>query len=71
MTIEARARLVDAAAAKEQRWKEEWRQFYPDPDATYLLIAVTPTRLEVVNYRRGVVGDTATWRVPAVEFDRR
>ena len=68
VTVEGTARLVDDAAEKERRWKDEWAPFYPDRDATYLLIAVTPIRLEVVNYRIGVVGDSATWRVPAVEF---
>lgn len=71
VTIEGTARLVDTAAEKARRWKDEWAQFYTDRVATYLLIAVTPSRLEVVNYRHGVVGDSATWRVPAVEFDPR
>jgi len=68
VTIEGTARLVDDAVEKERRWKEEWTPFYPDRAATYLLIAVTPERLKVVNYRLGVVGDTETWRVPALEF---
>lgn len=67
--IEGTARLVDDAVEKARRWKDEWAQFYTDRAATYLLIAVTPVRLEVVNYRRGVVGDSATWKVPAVSFD--
>ncbi|MDH3457721.1 MAG: pyridoxamine 5'-phosphate oxidase family protein [Gemmatimonadota bacterium] len=71
VTIEGTARLVDDTAETAHRWKDEWAEFYPDRAATYLLIAVTPSRLEVVNYRRGVVGDSATWRVPAVEFDRQ
>lgn len=69
VTIEGTARLVDDAVEKARRWKDEWAQFYTDRAATYLLIAVTPVRLEVVNYRRGVVGDSATWKVPAVSFD--
>lgn len=68
VTIEGTARLVDDAGEKDRRWKDEWARFYPDRAATYLLIAVTPVRLEVVNYRRGVMGDSTTWRVPALEF---
>ena len=68
VTIEGRARLVDDDGEKKRRWKDEWAPFYPDRARTYLLIVVRPERLEVVNYRRGVMGDTATWRVPAVEF---
>ena len=70
VTLEGRARLVDDSLEKETRWKEEWAPFYPDRSATFLLIAVTPVRMEVVNYRRGVIGDSATWRVPALEFAR-
>lgn len=69
VVIEGTARLVDDPVQKELRWKEEWEAFYADREATYLLIAISPERLEVVNYRAGVVGDSVTWRVPAVEFD--
>jgi general stress protein 26 len=71
VTIAGRARLVDDPIERERRWKSEWEAFYTDREATYLLIAVTPERLEVVNYRAGVAGDSVTWGVPAVEFDRR
>ncbi len=67
VTIEGTARLVDDADQKARRWKDEWARFYADRDADYLLIAVEPSRLEVVNYRQGVMGDSATWRVPAIE----
>jgi len=70
VTLEGRARLVDDSLEKETRWKEEWAAFYPDRGAAFLLIAVTPVRMEVMNYRRGVIGDSATWRVPVLEFAR-
>jgi general stress protein 26 len=68
VSIEGTARLVDDPAEKDRRWKEEWSPFYPDRDATYLLIAITPARMEVLNYRLGIMGDSITWGVPAVEF---
>jgi general stress protein 26 len=71
VTIAGSARLVDDPVEKERRWKSEWEAFYPDREETYLLIAVTPERLEVVNYRAGVAGDSASWGVPAVEFERQ
>jgi general stress protein 26 len=70
VSLAGTARLVDDAAEKARRWKDEWRRFYADREADYILIAVTPSRLEIVNYRPGVVGDSATWRAPAVEFVR-
>jgi general stress protein 26 len=68
VSIEGTARLVDDPAEKDRRWKEEWAGFYPDRASTYLLISITPARMEVVNYRLGVMGDSITWKVPAVEF---
>jgi len=68
VSIEGTARLVDDSVEKDRRWKEEWAAFYPDRAATYLLIAIKPVRLEVVNYRLGVMGDSITWEVPAVDF---
>ena len=68
VTIMGTARLVDDPAEKARRWKTEWDQFYPDRDREYLLIAVTPRRMEVIDYGRGIAGDPETWTVPAVEF---
>ena len=68
VTIAGRARLVDDKIEKQKRWKEEWKGFYPDRDASYLLVAVTPERLEVLSPSRGIGNDPVTWRPPAVEF---
>ena len=68
-SIDGTARLVDDAEEKALRWKTEWEQFYPDRETSYLLIEVTPLRLEVVNYTRGVVGKPKTWLPPSVEFN--
>ncbi|NNG17584.1 MAG: pyridoxamine 5'-phosphate oxidase family protein [Gemmatimonadales bacterium] len=68
VTIYGVARLVDDPAEKARRWKPEWGRFYPDREATYLLIAVTPERMEIVSYSHGIVGDPDTWRPAFVEF---
>ncbi|MFQ5637919.1 MAG: pyridoxamine 5'-phosphate oxidase family protein [bacterium] len=62
------ARLVDDPKEKAVRWKEEWVEFYKDQKESYLLIKVIPEKLEIVNYKHGIVGDTETWRSPSVEF---
>jgi hypothetical protein len=33
-----------------------------------LLIVVKPERLEVVNVKKGIVGDPDTWKPPSVRF---
>ena len=68
VTIAGRAQLVNDPAEKQKRWKEDWKAFYPDRDAGYLLIAVTPERLEVLSPSRGIGNDPVTWRPPSVDF---
>lgn len=68
VTVFGSARIVDDAAEKASRWKEEWSAFYTDRDADYLLIRVMPERLEVLDYSRSIGGDPETWTPPSVEF---
>jgi general stress protein 26 len=67
VTIRGTARIVTDAQETARRWKPEWEALYPDR-AEYVLIAVTPRRLEIVSERLGIVGDPVTWEPPAVEF---
>jgi general stress protein 26 len=68
VTLSGRARLVDDPAEKRRWWKPEFEKFWPDRDASYLLIEVTPERLEVSSTKHGVANDPATWASQAVEF---
>jgi len=70
VTISGIARLVNDPREKAKRWKDEWQAFYPDRARDYLLIAVTPERLEVVNVAKGIVGDPRTWKPPTVNLGK-
>ncbi|MFY9618953.1 MAG: pyridoxamine 5'-phosphate oxidase family protein [Pyrinomonadaceae bacterium] len=70
VTIYGIARLVTEKTEKARRWKDDWKAFYPDRDKSYLLIKVTPERLEVVNINKGVVGTSPTWQPLSVDFRR-
>jgi general stress protein 26 len=71
VTISGRARIVSDAAEKARHWKDEWKNFYPDREKNYLLIAVSPEKLEVISVKEGINGDTITWTPPAVKFGSR
>lgn len=71
VTIYGTAHLVNDRPEKQRRWKDDWKIFYPDRDKSYLLIKVTPTRLEVVNVNKGIVGTSPTWQPLSVDFRRR
>jgi general stress protein 26 len=68
VTIHGIARLVTDANEKARRFKDDWKVFYPDRDKDYMLIQVRPLTLEVVNVKKGIVGDPKTWRPPTVTF---
>lgn len=60
--------IVDDKQEKEKHWKEDWDQFYPDREKIFVLLKVTPDRLEVVSYKHGLTGDLVTWRAPSVSL---
>lgn len=68
VTIHGTARLVNTVREKARHWKDDWKAFYPDRDKDYALIEVRPVTLEVVNIKKGLVGDSKTWRPPTVVF---
>lgn len=67
VVVEGRAAIVDDPELEATWWMPKWEAFYPDRDA-YVLIRFEPTRLEVVSYAHGLVGDTVTWEAPGVDF---
>jgi general stress protein 26 len=70
VTIVGRAGLISDATEKEKHWKAEWAAIYPKGprDGDYMLIRLTPARLEIVSESRGMVGDPRTWLPLAIDF---
>lgn len=69
VSIIGTASLVDDPKKKAVRWKEEWDEFYRDQKESYLLIKVIPEKLEILNYKHSILGDTETWGTLSVEFN--
>jgi len=70
VTVVGRASLSTDAAEKQRYWKADWAPIYPkgSRDEGFLLIRLTPARLEIVSESRGMVGDSKTWLPLTVEF---
>ena len=68
VTIQGTAQIVNDQKEKDKRWKEAWNDFYPNRKEGYLLIKVTPSQLEVINYRWGISGNPGTWEPARVTF---
>ncbi len=71
VTIHGSARLVSDPNEKARHWKDEWQAFYPNRDKDYLLIEVRPLKLEVVNTKKGILGDPQRWLPPTVTFTKK
>lgn len=68
VSITGKALLVDDMNEKLKRKRSYWEKAFPD--WKYLvLIKVIPEKLEVLNYRRGMLNDTLTWSAPSIRFD--
>ena len=50
VSVAGTARLVDDPEKKAHYWKEGWTRFYPDPEKDYILIQVTPERMEICSF---------------------
>lgn len=67
VAITGKATLVDDMNEKLKRKRGYWDHAFPD--WKYLvLIKVVPERLEVLNYKRGMLNDTLTWSAPSINF---
>lgn len=70
VTVLGRGALVADPAEKQRYWKQDWAPFYPNGARgdDFILIALTPIRLEIVSEARGMVGDPKTWLPIAIAF---
>jgi general stress protein 26 len=51
VSVSGKATLVNDPDLKAKYWKEGWKRFYPDRDTQYILIELTPERLEVCSFK--------------------
>jgi general stress protein 26 len=68
VNISGTAKLVNDPDLKAQYWKQGWKRFYPDRDKDYILIEVTPERMEVCSFKYHLFWDK-DGIPPSVEFN--
>lgn len=73
VTVLGRGNLVTDAAEKQRHWKTDWAGIYPNgaKGQDFMLIRITPSRLEIVSESRGLVGDRKTWRPLSIDFPQQ
>lgn len=62
------AELIRDSTVLRKQWKPEWDQFYKNRNTDCVLIKVKPVRVEVINYKAGITGDSVTWQPAVVTF---
>ena len=70
VTVLGHGSLVTEAAEKQRHWKSDWAAIYPHgaKGRDFMLIRITPARLEIVSESRGMTGDPKTWLPLTIEF---
>jgi general stress protein 26 len=67
VNISGTAQLVNDSDMKAKYWKEGWKRYYPDRERDYILIQVTPRKLEVCSFKYELFWDE-NGIPPVVEF---
>jgi general stress protein 26 len=69
VAITGKAVLVNDKDEISKRKRAYWTKAFPDWQYL-LLIKVIPEKMEVINYRHGLINGSVTWNVPTVEFKK-
>jgi general stress protein 26 len=67
VSVAGQARLVNDPEKKSHYWKKSWTRYYPDPEKDFVLIEVTPERMEICSYKYKLFWDS-TGKPAFVEF---
>jgi len=54
VSVSGKAKIVNDPTLKAKYWVEGWKKFYPNKDKDYILIEVTPERLEICSFKYGL-----------------
>jgi len=70
VTLVGRAAVVDDPAEKAKRWMPTWDAFYEDANrgSDYVLLRVTPSRVEVVSAAHGIAVEPKGWKPASVDL---
>jgi len=70
VSMSGKAYLINDPQEIQKRKREYWTQAFPDWNLL-VLIKVVPEKIEVVNYKHGMVGDNSTWKAPTLDYSKQ
>lgn len=68
VTVNGKAEVIDDIDLLVKMKREYWETYKIDWYNTFVLIKIVPVTMDVINYKRGVYGETATNRAPSLVF---
>jgi len=71
VAINGKAEIIDDKLLLVKKKREYWEQAVPDWKNVLVLIKIVPERLEVVNYKYKLYGNSVTWKAPSIEFENQ
>lgn len=71
VTLKGEGFIINDAESKARHFKEGWKEFYPGDRKNFILIKFVPQKMEVVSYKRGLLGEKGTWAAPTVIFSNQ
>jgi len=67
VSVSGVARIVNDHDKRTQYWIEGWTRYYPNPEKDYVLIEVTPRRMEICSFEHKLFWDPSG-KPASVEF---
>ena len=58
VSVAGQARLVNDPDKKAHYWRKGWTRYYPDPEKDYILIKITPERMEICSFKYKLFWDS-------------
>lgn len=68
VTLKGTGTINNEKENKKKYFKPEWKEFYPVDRKYFVLIKFIPEKLEIVSYKKGLLGDKVTWEAPSVKL---
>lgn len=59
------AKILTDSESKRAHWKESWEPFYKDKTNDLVLIEFICSKVELVNYKKGIVSTQPNWSAPS------
>ena len=67
VSITGSAEIIDDKKVLEEKKRKYWEASIDNWREVLVLIKITPEKLDILNYKHGLTGDSVTWRTPSIE----